>query len=73
MSNLHMLSADGRSYLFDHRGSGYGLKEGFATLVLKRLDEAIAAGDPIRTVIRGSAVDQDGHTMAGITHPSSSA
>lgn len=73
MSNLHMLSADGRSYSFDHRGSEYGRGKGFITLVLKRLDEAIAAGDLIRAVIRGSTANQDGHTMAGITNPNSSA
>lgn len=73
MSNLHMLSADGRSYPFDSRGSGYGRGEGTAALVLKRLDRAVASGDPIRAVILGSAVNQDGRTTAGITYPSGSA
>ncbi|KAL5442460.1 hypothetical protein PMIN06_009005 [Paraphaeosphaeria minitans] len=73
LSNLHMLSEDGRSYPFDSRGSGYGRGEGVAALILKPLDKAIADRDPIRGVILGSAVNQDGRTIEGITHPSTSA
>ncbi|KAF2713472.1 ketoacyl-synt-domain-containing protein [Pleomassaria siparia CBS 279.74] len=73
MSNIHMLGDDGRSYPFDSRGSGYGRGEGFASLVLKRLDKAIEAGDPIRAVVLGSAVNQDGRTIQGITYPSGAA
>jgi acyl transferase domain-containing protein/NADPH:quinone reductase-like Zn-dependent oxidoreductase/acyl carrier protein len=69
MSNLHMLNADGRSYSFDSRGAGYGRGEGVATLVIKRLDDAISANDPIRAIILDAAINQDGHT-AGITLPS---
>jgi acyl transferase domain-containing protein len=64
-----MLNDDGRSYSFDERGSGYGRGEGVATLVLKRLDDAIADGDPIRAVIRNTGVNQDGKTN-GISYPS---
>lgn len=69
MSNLHMLNSDGRSYSFDSRGAGYGRGEGIATLVIKRLDDAIKANDPIRAILRDAAINQDGHT-AGITLPS---
>ncbi|KAI0187296.1 polyketide synthase [Xylaria flabelliformis] len=69
MSNLHMLNPDGRSYSFDSRGAGYGRGEGIATLVIKRLDDAIRANDPIRAIIRDAALNQDGRT-AGITLPS---
>ncbi|CRG92715.1 Lovastatin nonaketide synthase [Talaromyces islandicus] len=72
MSNLHMLNADGRSYSFDSRGAGYGRGEGIATLVIKRLDDAIRDNDPIRAVLLDAAVNQDGHT-AGITLPSGAA
>ena len=71
MSNLHMLNDEGRSYPFDDRGSGYGRGEGVAALILKRMDKAIEDGDPIRGVILGSAINQDGRTIEGITHPSS--
>jgi acyl transferase domain-containing protein/ubiquinone/menaquinone biosynthesis C-methylase UbiE len=73
LSNLHMLSEEGRSYPFDDRGSGYGRGEGVAALILKPLEQAIADRDPIRGVILGSAVNQDGRTIEGITHPSTSA
>jgi len=39
---------------------------------LKRIDDAIAAGDPIRAIIRNTAVNQDGKT-AGITLPDQNA
>jgi acyl transferase domain-containing protein/NADPH:quinone reductase-like Zn-dependent oxidoreductase len=63
------LSADGKSYAFDSRASGYGRGEGVATLVLKRLKDALAEGDPIRAVIRESLLNQDGKTET-ITTPS---
>ncbi|KAB8291221.1 hypothetical protein EYC80_009908 [Monilinia laxa] len=72
MSNLHMLNANGKSYSFDSRGAGYGRGEGIATLVIKRLDDAIKDKDPIRAVILDAAINQDGHT-AGITLPSGAA
>lgn len=65
-----MLNDDGRCYSFDSRGSGYGRAEGVATLILKRLDDALLAGDPIRSIIRNSGVNQDGKTN-GILLPSS--
>ena len=43
-----------------------------ATVVLKRLDDAIRSGDPIRAVIRHTGINQDGHTQ-GITLPSQQA
>lgn len=72
MSNLHMLNKDGRSYSFDSRGAGYGRGEGIATLVIKRLDDALKANDPIRAVLLDASINQDGHT-AGITLPSGAA
>jgi len=73
MSNFHMTSSRGRCYPFDVRGEGYGRGEGFVVVVLKRLRDAIRDRDPIRSVILGTAVNQDGHTPEGITHPSRSA
>ncbi|KAL8902296.1 MAG: hypothetical protein Q9207_004780 [Kuettlingeria erythrocarpa] len=69
MSNLHMLNAQGRSYSFDARGSGYGRGEGIAAVVLKRLPDALSHGDPIHAIIRNTGVNQDGKTN-GITMPS---
>ncbi|MBM7776561.1 acyl transferase domain-containing protein [Actinokineospora baliensis] len=62
------LAADGRCKTFDAAADGYGRGEGAGIVVLKRLEDAVAAGDPIRAVIRGSAVNQDGRTN-GLTAP----
>lgn len=67
-----MLSAAGKSYTFDSRASGYGRGEGSATVVLKRLEDALRDGDPIRSVIRASGSNQDGKTDT-ITTPSQDA
>ena len=66
------MSHEGRCLSFDSRGSGYGRGEGVASVVIKPLSDALAAGDPIRAVIRNTGVNQDGKTP-GITMPSSQA
>ncbi|CAI7653198.1 unnamed protein product [Penicillium pancosmium] len=72
MSSLGFLSPSGKSYAFDHRASGYGRGEGIATLILKPLDSALRDGDPIRAIIRETALNQDGWTPT-ITSPSQTA
>ncbi|KAL7929276.1 polyketide synthetase [Trichoderma chlorosporum] len=67
-SSLHMLSADGRSRMWDASGTGYGRGEGVAAVVLKRLSTALADGDKIECLIRETGVNQDGRTK-GITVP----
>jgi acyl transferase domain-containing protein/acyl carrier protein len=64
-----MLSPSGRCYSFDQRANGFVPGEGVGAVVLKRLAEALADGDHIYGVIRGSAINQDG-TTNGITAPS---
>ncbi|KUI56159.1 Lovastatin diketide synthase LovF [Cytospora mali] len=63
-----VLGPDGKSYSFDHRGNGYARGEGFGTLVMKRVSDAIRDGDVIRAVIRNSSTNQDGRSP-GITQP----
>lgn len=63
-----VLGPDGKSQSFDHRGNGYARGEGFGTLVLKRVSDAIRDGDVIRAVIRNSSTNQDGRSP-GITQP----
>jgi acyl transferase domain-containing protein/acyl carrier protein len=60
LSMAWMMSADGRCKSFDARADGYVRGEGCGLVVLKRLDEAVAAGDRIWAVVRGSAINQAG-------------
>ncbi|MGP3974372.1 acyltransferase domain-containing protein [Streptomyces sp. 8N114] len=62
------LASDGRSKAFDARADGYGRGEGAGVVVLKPLARALADGDPIYCVIRGSAVNNDGFSN-GLTAP----
>ena len=62
------LSPDGRCYTFDARANGYVRGEGAGIVVLKRLKDALADGDRIYCVIRGSSVNNDGTTQ-GLTAP----
>ena len=66
------LSATGRCHTFDARADGYVRGEGGGVVVLKKLSQAIADGDPVRAVIVGSAVNNDGASN-GLTAPSRAA
>jgi mycoketide-CoA synthase len=57
---LGALSPDGRCFTFDARANGFVTGEGGGVVVLKPLSRALADGDPIYCVIRGSAVNNDG-------------
>jgi thioester reductase-like protein len=65
-----IFSPDGRCRAFDEKGKGALFGEGIGVVVLKRLSEAIADGDPIHAVIRGSAFNNDGSLKVGYTAPS---
>lgn len=65
-------SSDGRSKPFDAAADGYGRGEGCVVTVLKPLADARRHGDRVLSVIRGSAVGQDGRTP-GIMAPSARA
>ena len=67
-SKATMLSPDGRSKSFDARANGYVRGEGAGMVVLKPLSRALADGDPIYALIRGSTTNQDGHSN-GLTVP----
>lgn len=71
-SKLAMMSPDGRCRAFDARANGFVRGEGAGVVVLKPLSQARLDGDRIYAVIRGTAVNQDGHTN-GMTVPSQTA
>lgn len=58
--------------MWDIKADGYARGEGFVCIVLKTLRSAIAGGDDIETVVRNTAVNQDGQS-SGLTVPSSDA
>nr|WP_255216492.1 SDR family NAD(P)-dependent oxidoreductase [Pseudenhygromyxa sp. WMMC2535] len=62
------LAEDGRCRSFGAGGSGYVPSEGVGAVLLKPLAQALADGDPIRAVIRGSALNHGGRTY-GYTVP----
>jgi amino acid adenylation domain-containing protein/non-ribosomal peptide synthase protein (TIGR01720 family) len=65
-----IMSPDGHCRAFDIRARGTVGGSGVGVVVLKRLEDAMAAGDHIRAVILGSAVNNDGSHKAGFTAPS---
>jgi acyl transferase domain-containing protein/NADPH:quinone reductase-like Zn-dependent oxidoreductase/NADP-dependent 3-hydroxy acid dehydrogenase YdfG len=63
-----LLARDGRCRTFDAEADGFAEAEGCALIVLKRLSDAIADGNRVLAVIRGSAMNQDGPS-SGLTAP----
>jgi acyl transferase domain-containing protein len=62
-------SADGHCRAFDARASGTVSASGVGLVVLKRLANALADGDTIHAVIKGSAINNDGSLKVGFTAP----
>lgn len=71
-SQMNALSPSGRSRSFDDAADGYIRSEGCAAVVLKRLSDAERDGDPVLAVLRGSAINHNGHS-GGLTVPSGQA
>ena len=71
-SRSRMMSFDGHCKTFDATADGYVRSDGCAMVVFKRLSDAIAAGDHILAVVRGTAVNQDGRSN-GLTAPNGKA
>lgn len=65
-----IFSPDGHCRAFDAQAQGTVGGNGVGIVVLKRLDDAIAASDPIYAVIRGAAINNDGADKVGYTAPS---
>ncbi len=65
-----ILSPDGHCRPFDAAARGTVFGSGAGLVVLKRLSDARAAGDPVRAVVKSSAINNDGAAKAGFTAPS---
>ena len=63
-------SPDGHCRAFDADAAGTVGGNGAGVVVLKKLDDALADGDTIHAVIRGSAINNDGAQKVGYTAPS---
>lgn len=66
-----MLSPDGHTRSFDADAAGTVFSDGAGVVLLRRLPEALADGDPVIAVIRGGAVNNDGGGKASFMAPSS--
>ncbi|HKV08487.1 MAG TPA: beta-ketoacyl synthase N-terminal-like domain-containing protein, partial [Thermoanaerobaculia bacterium] len=64
-----VFSPDGHCRAFDERAGGFVGGNGAGVVLLKRLSDALADGDPVRAVIKGSAVNNDGAVKVGYTAP----
>ncbi|KAK6210523.1 hypothetical protein LQW54_006131 [Pestalotiopsis sp. IQ-011] len=64
-----VLSPTGTCHTFDSSADGYGRAEGVNAIYVKRLSAALRDGNPVRGIIRGSAVNASGRTP-GISLPS---
>ena len=69
MTEQNVLSKDGSCKTFSADANGYARGEAITAIYIKRLDEALKDGNPIRAVIRGTATNHNGKTP-GMTVPS---
>jgi len=69
---VRLLSPSGRCRPFAASADGFVRGEGCGMVVLKRLSDAVADGDSVLAVIRGSATNHDGKT-SGLLVPNRSA
>ncbi|HEY6802285.1 MAG TPA: type I polyketide synthase [Pyrinomonadaceae bacterium] len=65
-----ILSPDGHCRPFSAEAAGTVGGNGLAIVVLKRLEDALADGDYIHAVVKGSAINNDGSQKVGFTAPS---
>jgi|GEM_PF-516325 len=64
-----ILSPDGHCRAFDAKAQGTIFGNGVGVVVLKRLADALADGDSIHAIIKGSATNNDGALKASFTAP----
>jgi acyl transferase domain-containing protein len=71
-SQSGMLSPDGRCKFGDASGDGFVRSEGVGLVVLKRLPDALRDGDPVRALLLGTAVTNDGKGSGLLLKPAES-
>lgn len=64
-----ILSPDGRCRAFDAEAAGTFVGDGVGVVLLRRLEDALADGDPIRAVILGGAISNDGARKQSYSAP----
>ena len=64
-----LASPDGHCRAFDAEARGTLFGSGAGIVVLKRMTDAVAQGDTILAVIKGSAINNDGSVKVGFTAP----
>ncbi|MGK7902304.1 MAG: aminotransferase class III-fold pyridoxal phosphate-dependent enzyme [Hormoscilla sp.] len=65
-----IFSPDGHCRPFDANAKGTTFGSGVGVVALKLLSQALEEGDPIRAVVKGSAINNDGSLKVGFTAPS---
>jgi acyl transferase domain-containing protein/acyl carrier protein len=65
-----IFSPDGHCRVFDENAAGVVFGNGVGVVVLRRLADALADGDPIHAVVKGWAVNNDGATKGSFAAPS---
>jgi len=64
-----IVSPDGHCRAFDARANGTTWGSGIGVVLLKRLEQALADGDTVYAVIKGTAINNDGSLKVGFTAP----
>lgn len=70
LCRTRMMARDGRCKTFDATADGFVRSEGCGVIVLKRVSDALADGDNILALIRGSAVNHNGGSSSSFLAPS---
>jgi acyl transferase domain-containing protein len=65
-----ILSPDGHCRAFDRSAAGTVFGNGVGLVVLRRLEDALASGDSVLAVIKGSSINNDGTDKVGYIAPS---
>lgn len=70
MTEQGVLAPDGQCKTFDANADGYARGEGVVAIMVKKVSDAVRDNDPIRAIVRSSAINSDGRT-AGLSLPNS--